>query len=95
MLLSGVAAVALAEERARQVRGLAVRVGVSAATFAVLLRLGAWALDPGGGRSPLAAGGAVILSSSGHVLVIAALIAGGIAVFATIGVNRRRRAPAV
>jgi hypothetical protein len=91
MILSGTAAVALAEERLRQARGLAVRVGVSAITFAILLRVGSWALDPGGGRSPLAAGGAVLLASSGHVLVIAALIATGLAFFATAGVRRRRR----
>lgn len=92
MLISAFAAVLLAEERLRQLRVLAVRVGLSAVTFALLLRIGAWALDPGGGRSPLAAGGSVVLASGVHVLVIAALIAGGIAAFATVGVRRRRRA---
>ena len=95
MLTSGVAAVAFAEERLRQVRALAVRVVVSSITFAVLLRVGSWALDPGGGRSPLAAGGSVLLSSSGHVLVIVALIAGGVAFFATVGAQRRRRSVTV
>jgi hypothetical protein len=95
MALSGAAAVMLAEERARQVRGLAVRVGVSAFTFALLLRIGAWALDPQGGRSPLAAGGAVILASSGHILLMAALVAAGVALFATFEVRRRRRAAVV
>ncbi len=91
MMLSGIAAVVLAEERLRQVRRLAVRVAVSALTFSVLLRFGSWALDPGGGRSPLAAGGSVLLGSSGHVLVIAAFIAAGIAFFATVSVKHRRR----
>ena len=91
MLASGIAAVAFAEQRLQQIRSLAIRVVVSAVTFSVLLRVGSWALDPGGGRSPLAEGGSVILSSSGHVLVIAALVAGGVAFFAAVGVQRRRR----
>lgn len=60
--------------------------------FAILLRFSAWALDPGGGRSPLAAGGAILLSSSGHVLVLAAMIAVGVAFFATVGARRQRSA---
>lgn len=92
MLTSGIAVILLAEERLRQLRSLAVRVAVSAMTFAILLRVGAWALDPRRGRSPLAAGGAVVLASSGHVLIVATLIAAVIAVAATIGVRRRRMA---
>ena len=95
MMLSGAAAIVLAEERLQQVRRLAVRVGVSALTFAALLRLGVWALDHGGGGSPLAAGGSVFLGSSGHVLLIVAVIASGIIFFATVGTRRRRPATTV
>lgn len=91
MVVSAIVVIFLAEERLRQLRSLALRVVVSALTFAILLRIGAWALDPRGGRSPLAAGGAVVLASSGHVLVFAAVIAAVIATVATIGVKRRRR----
>jgi hypothetical protein len=94
MLVSGGLAVAVAEERLRQIRSLAVRVAVSALTFAVVLRIGAWALDPQAGRSPLAAGGSVLLSSSLRVLFVAVLVAGGVAAAATIAVRRRRRVPA-
>ena len=92
MIVTAAAAVFLAEERMRQVRALAIRVAVSAATFVILLRFSAWALDPGGGRSPLAAGGAILLSSSGHVLVLAAMIAVGVAFFVTVGARRQRSA---
>lgn len=88
MMLSAAAAIVLAEDSLRQVRRLAVRVGVSALTFAALLRLGAWALNHGGGGSPLAAGGSVFLGSSGHVLLIVVLIASGIIFFATVGTRR-------
>ena len=91
MLLSGLAAVVAAEDRLRQVRALAIRVAVSALTFTVLLRLGAWALDPRGGRSPLAAGGSVLLSSNLHVLAGAVLVAGGVAAVTTAVARRRRR----
>lgn len=90
MTLSAGAAIALSEERLRQMRGLAFRIAVSAVTFALLLRISAWALDPGKGRSPLAAGGSVLLSSGLHVLVITAGLAGGAALFAAVGVRRRR-----
>ena len=91
MLLSGAAAVALAEQRLRQVRSLALRVFVSAATFSILLRVGSWALDPSAGRSPIAAGGSVFLASSGHVLVLTALSTAAVAAAATAMVRRRKR----
>ena len=94
MLLSGAAAVALAEQRLRQVRSLALRVFVSAATFSILLRVGSWALDPSAGRSPIAAGGSVFLASSGHVLVLTALSTAAVAAAATAMVRppKARRA---
>lgn len=95
MALGGAFAVGLADDRMRQLRGLAIRVVVSAMTFALLLRISAWALDPGRGRSPLAAGGSALLSSSLHVLVMTAAIAAGVGFFATVEARRRRRAAAV
>lgn len=84
MLLFGTAAVLLNDDRVRQLRSLAIRIGVSAITFAIIFRIGAWAVDPAGGRSPFAAGGAVLLNSNGHILAIvaaaAAVAAGGISV---------------
>ena len=94
LLLAGLAAVALAEDRMLMVRGLLVRIAVSAATFAVILRLGAWAVDPSGGRSPVAAGGSVLLASNGAVLVTIATAFGMSAAAGWYGARRRSAAPA-
>jgi hypothetical protein len=91
MLVAGGAVVALAEERARILRTLLVRVALSAATFAVILRVGAWAVDPRGGRSPVASGGSELLRSNGWIL---ALIAAGAGLAATAGWVTARRRPA-
>jgi hypothetical protein len=92
MVVGAGLALALAQDRLRQVRSLLVRLAVSAATFAIVLRVGAWAVDPRGGRSPLGTGGAILLSSNGHV----ALVLGGAAVVAaavvTLMIHRRRMA---
>lgn len=71
-----------------RLRSLASRVAVSGITFALMLRVGAWAVDPAGGRSPVRSAASLLLSSNGHVpLIIAA--AGAIA---ALVVRRRRRA---
>ncbi len=93
--LAGAVAVAAAQDPFRQLRALAIRVALSALTFAILLRLGAWALDPPGGRSPLAAGGSVLLSSNFHVLLGTVFAVSGAAVAATAIVSRCRRLLAV
>lgn len=50
---SGVAAVWLSDDRQKMVKDLVIRIAISAFGFAVMFRLGAWILDPGGGRSPV------------------------------------------
>jgi hypothetical protein len=91
LLVFGGAAVMLNDERIRQLRALVIRIGVSAFTFAIVIRIGGWAVDPAGGRSPIAAGGAVLLKSNGHILVAvvagAAVVAAGMSIF----LLRRRR----
>jgi len=91
MALSGSAAVLLNHDRVRQLRSLVLRIGVSAISYAIIFRVGAWAVDPTGGRSPIVSGGAVLLKSNGHVLgaiaIGAAVLAGGI----SIALVRRRR----
>jgi hypothetical protein len=91
LLLFGGAAVLLNRDRVRQLRALSVRIGVSAVTFAIVIRVGAWAVDPAGGRSPIAAGGAVLLRSNGHILAVVALSAAVIAAGLSIYLLRRRR----
>ncbi|GMR03067.1 MAG: hypothetical protein BMS9Abin20_1428 [Acidimicrobiia bacterium] len=90
LLVTGVLAMYLADERFAMLRTLSTRVVLSAVSYAVVFRLASWALDPGRGRSPVAGGGSVLLGSNGQVFVFlaagAALVAGGGAWFA-----RRRR----
>lgn len=45
--------VRLADDRLQALRGLLNRVAVGGLSFAVLLRLGSWVVDPDGGRAPL------------------------------------------
>jgi len=89
MLLAGGAALVLNEDRVRQLRSLAIRIGVSAMTFAIIIRIGAWAVDPAGGRSPIAAGGAVVLKSNGHILAAVAVGAATAATAISLGLVRR------
>jgi len=90
MLITAGAAMWLSAEPIAQLRALAIRLSVSAVTFAVILRAGSWAVDPSGGRSPIAAGGAVLLASNGLLLALVALGAGAGAGVLTLWVRRRR-----
>jgi hypothetical protein len=90
MLITGGLATWLSAEPVAQLRALAVRLSVSAVTFAVILRAGSWAVDPRGGRSPLAAGGAVLLASNGRLLALVALAAAAGAGVLTVWLRRRR-----
>lgn len=72
----------LSDDRTAAVRSLVTRVAVGGLTFAVLLRLGAWVLDPGGGRAPLPATVSGLAGSKWMVplqlAVVAGLVSGGI-----------------
>lgn len=78
LVLFGALATFLSRERLAMLRTLANRLVVSALTFAVFLRISAWAIDPGGGRAPVRTGGAVLLASNQGVVWATAL--GGVAV---------------
>lgn len=88
MLVGGGVAIGVSDDRWGRMRSLASRIAVSAFTFAILLQIGRWATDPEGGRSPLAAGGGVVLGSNWQILLIVA--AAGVAVAAATGVAVRR-----
>jgi hypothetical protein len=90
MLVTGAAATWMSTEPVAQLRALAIRVSVSAVTFAVILRAGSWAVDPIGGRSPIASGGAILLASNGTLLAAVALGAAAGAAALTVWVRRRR-----
>ena len=95
LLLSGIAALMLAERRYAMLRHLATRVLISAVTFAILFRVASWALDPDRGRSPLLGGGSVLLGSNSHVFVIASVVAAAVAAIGGTIAWRRTRASAV
>ena len=90
LLLFGSLAVALAREHLAMIRSLAVRFAVSAVTFMILLRLGAWEMDPSRGRSPLARGGSVLLGSNHIVLFLVAAAALCVALSTGVIIRRRR-----
>jgi hypothetical protein len=80
MILAGTAAISLSERRYAMVRTLSIRVLLSSLSFAVLFRLGSWALDPDGGGTPVASGGSIILGSNGHVFFVIAFVAAAVAI---------------
>jgi hypothetical protein len=91
LVLAGSAAVWLSEDKLVMVRTLAIRIVLSSLSFAVLFRVGSWALDPDGGGSPIARGGSTLLGSNSDVFLLAAFA--GAAVAGAVGafVWRRRR----
>ncbi len=92
LLLTGALAVGLSDRRYVMVRTLSTRVLISAVTYAILFRVGAWALDPARGRSPVLGGGSVVLGSNGHVFLIAAGLAALVGVWGgTIAWRRTAR----
>ncbi len=91
LALFGGLALVMADEAVTMVRSLAIRLAVSAVTFVIFLRLGAWAIDPSKGRSPLAVGGSVLLGSNHLVLFVVAAAACGVALTAGVVIRRRRR----
>lgn len=85
LMLTGSAIVRLSEDRIRAVRALLNRVAVGGLSFAVFLRLGAWVVDPGGGRAPVPETVANLAESKWvfplQIAVVAALL--GAAVYIT------------
>jgi hypothetical protein len=75
LTISGLLAVVLSEERWSTARSLTTRIAFSALSFAVLFRVGGWALDPDGGRSPLRRSGAILVESNLNVFIIVAGVA--------------------
>ena len=90
-VVTGGVSVLLADDRITMARTLLFRLAIGAMTFVLFARIGAWALDPAGGRSPVAAGGAALLRSNTGILMAimaaGALAGSGLGVFAV----RRRR----
>jgi hypothetical protein len=91
LAVTGSIAVWLSQDRMAMIRTLATRIALSALSFAVLFRVGSWALDPDRGGSPIARGGSILLGSNSDVFLFAAFF--GAAVASGVGwfVWRRRR----
>jgi hypothetical protein len=79
LVVAGMLAGVVSEDRWSMVRSLATRIVFSALSFATLFRLGGWALDPDGGRSPLRRSGSILVESNLHVFLIAAAVAAAVA----------------
>jgi hypothetical protein len=90
LVATGGLALGLADDRVRMVRSLAVRLVVATVTFAAFLRIGAWAVDPFGGRSPVIRAGVVVLSSNTGVLAAIAVSAALVAIGAAVAIRSRR-----
>lgn len=93
LISSGTAAILIADDRLVMTRTLVSRIAVSAFTFAVVTRIASWALDPDGGRSPIAAGGAVLLRSNSGLLI--AIAAAGVLMGTALGIVIMRRRKSV
>jgi hypothetical protein len=74
LVVAGSMAVALSYDRVAMVRSLGTRLAFSALSFAVLFRIGGWALDSDGGRSPIMRGGAIMIGSNQHIFLIVAAV---------------------
>lgn len=82
MLLSGSAYVAMSRDRMRALRGLLTRFALGALSFAVLLRIGAWLVDPAGGRAPFRESFALLADSKWMVPLTFGLVSLGAAALA-------------
>ena len=67
MIGSGSIAIAASRDRLVEVRRLMTRLALAGISFAILLQLGSWILDPGGGRAPIEESVSLLLSSKWSV----------------------------
>lgn len=77
MGLTGWISVASSDDRFGQVRSLLNRVALGALSFAVLLKVGSWLLDPRGGRAPISESASVLANSKWLFVVALGLVAAG------------------
>ena len=90
LMTTGVLAVWLSESRLAMMRSLATRLAFSALSFAVLFRVGSWALDPDSGGSSVARSGSVLLGSNVSVFLLVGVGAAGVSVVMGWILRRRR-----
>ena len=90
LVLTGASAIWLSSSRLAMVRTLATRVVLSALSFTVLFRTGAWVLDPTGGGSPIASGSATLLGSNTHVFALVGALSAAVALVVAWYARRTR-----
>jgi hypothetical protein len=91
MLVAGSAYVLASSDRMRAVRSLLTRFALGALSFAVLLRIGAWIVDPEGGRAPV--GESLALLADSKWLLPMALGLGSLGAAGVVLVARGRVRP--
>ena len=91
MLMSGWAYVVASRDRSRALRNLLTRFSLGALSFAVLLKIGAWVMDPQGGRAPV--GESIALVADSKWLVPLTLGAGSLAAAIVAWMFRKRVRP--
>jgi hypothetical protein len=92
MLMAGSAYVLMSPDRGQAVRSLVTRFALGALSFAVILRIGSWLVDPEGGRAPFRESVALLADSKWMVPLTIGLAAGGAAL--VMRMARRRVRPA-
>lgn len=90
MVVAGWAAVASAEDRIAETRGLLSRVALGSLSFSILLKAGSWVLDPRGGRAPFAESAALVADAK-WLVPLGIALATGAAAGAIWGVRRYLR----
>ena len=93
MGLTGWISVASSEDRLGQARGLLNRVALGALSFAVLLKVGSWLLDPRGGRAPISESASLLADSKWvFVMSLGLVAAAGAAAVRVVRRYLRRKA---
>jgi hypothetical protein len=92
MAISGTAYIAMSRDRVRALRSLVTRFALGALSFAVILRIGSWLVDPEGGRAPFRESFALLANSKWMVPLTIGLAAAGAALL--LRVSRRMLRPA-
>ena len=92
MLFAGTAYIVMSMDRMRAFRALLTRFALGALSFAVLLRIGSWLVDPEGGRAPFRESFALLANSKWMVPLTIGLVAMAAAI--VFRVFRRRVRPA-
>jgi hypothetical protein len=84
MAISGTAYIAMSRDRVRALRSLVTRFALGALSFAVILRIGSWLVDPEGGRAPFRESFALLANSKWMVPLTIGLAAAGAALLLRI-----------